>query len=359
MRKSTSTTCGKCGGNNPPFTSFINATTAESYALCVNCMSSEGTEYLDDLAEIDNLIAEHEDMLEKMEVMVQEVGDLEVPPEIEAFAFTPLKSYKMIQMTLASLKTKRLKLISSGENEHRLKYELDKKIAEEKYKEAGNIQKKLNDLQTNPIKKNSSPKKATKKIPANLFVSKEPAAGRCIRCNDHFPKPKGLFSKYDLGDCHEMCFPCCIQEVPKQVHSIAMADEMIEELQSFSKMMNGMSLIRKLMTEEDADLDYDTEKAKLEKVMHPESQLMIDRLEVRKAFLLDPTKKETETIELEMWKEMIGEATGNDKDLLKVLLHALLDTPVEKQKRVANKKTKAKKKKKANQKKKAPPFLKR
>jgi len=343
MRKTKSTRCGKCGSNNPPFTLFVNATTAESYALCINCKGNQVSDSIDNLAEIDAQIAEHEELLKEMEIIVQEAGDMELPPELEAYAFTPLKTFKMIQLTLASLKTKRVELLSSGANEHRLQYELDKKIEDEKYEEAGTIQKKLNDLKTNPKKKKKLVKDKVQKRAVNLFVSEEAAEGRCIRCKDRFPKPPSLFIDFDIGNCQEMCLPCCAIEVPKKVHSVEVVDQMLAEMHRFSKMMNGMSLMGRLMTEGPEKLDYDKEKAALENTIHPESKLIIDRLEIRKDFLLHHSDKKTE-ISLE--KTLIDSLLGEDEHFLNSLLQALdnVKPAKEGQKSIKKKKTKSKKK---------------
>jgi len=352
MRKSKPTQCGKCGGNTPPFTLFANATTAESYALCINCMGNQSTNHIDDLAEIDALIEEQEELLAKMEPIIQEAGDMEVPPELEAFAFTPLKTYKMIQMTLASLKTKRVELLSTGENEYRLKYELDKKIAAEEYEAAKEIQERLDKLKKQPAKKQKQQGAIKTKKPANLFVSEEAAAGRCIRCNTRFPKPAGLFKDFDIGNCHDMCLPCCAYEVPKYIHSVEIIDQMIVEMEKFAKMMGGMSLLSRLMTEGDSNLDFEKEKAALNSNSHPESKLVIDHLRARKDFLLDSNKKEAISGEINGLVEMLDELVGDDKELAASLLAAFNQSPSAKsatkpttKSKKSKKKTKVKKKK--------------
>ena len=349
MRKTKPTRCGKCGSNNPPFTLSINATTAESYALCVNCIGNQVSDNMDNLAEIDAQIAEHEELLKEMEIIMQEAGDMELPPELETYAFTPLKTFKLIQVTLASLKTKRVELLSKGANEHRLQYELDKKIKDEKYEEAGVIQKKLNDLKTNPKKKEKLAKDKAQKKAVNLFVSEE-AKGRCIRCKERFPKPPGLFSDFDIGNCQYMCLPCCAIEVPKKAHSVEMVDQMLAEMHRFSKMMNGMSLMGRLMTEGPEKLDYDKEKAALENKYHPESKLIIDSLEIRKNFLLQSDKKKETSVEESLRDSLLGE----DKHFLSSLLQALGNVKPAKEGQKNKQKKKAKSKKKQRKKKNPP-----
>ncbi len=284
MRKKTPTLCGKCGGNTKPFVLFANATTGESYQLCANCMSDQSASSLNDLAELDALIEEHEYMVKELEEMVKEAGDMKIPPELEAFAFTPMKTYKMAQMTLASLKSKRLKLLTQEDNEEQLTYELKKKIEEEHYEEAGAIQKRLTALNSKKKNKKKAKKKKSKKS-STLFASDEAAAGRCINCQKNFPKPPGLFSSHDIGDCHQMCLPCCRTEILPHVKTIEMADQMLSEIERFSELMDSLSFLGKMAQEEESPVDSDIEAATEEATTFSPAQGMTAALKHRRDFL--------------------------------------------------------------------------
>ncbi|HFA50836.1 MAG TPA: hypothetical protein ENJ95_17650 [Bacteroidetes bacterium] len=316
MRKSKLTRCGKCGGKSKPFTMFANASTGETYALCINCMSSGAANRIDDLAEIDELIERQEKMIEELEPMVKESEDMELPPALEAFAFTPFKSYKMAQMTLAALKSRRLELLSKGENEERLQYELDKKIEEEKYEDAGDIQKRLDKLKAAPKKKRAAKKNKIKIAPANLFVSDEEADGRCPRCQQRFPKPPGLFHKFDIGDCHEMCLPCCVHEIPKHVKTVKMADEMIAEMENFADMMDKMALLGKMMADDREGVDLENKPPDGQEEPHTSgqeaSQMMIKVLKMRRDFLARTGEDEEMTEAADLLNDMVKKVFGKN-----------------------------------------------
>ena len=316
MRKNKPTRCGKCGGTAKPFTMFANASTGESYSLCINCMSSRTANYVDDLGELDELISQHEEMITGLESIIKERGKMEISPEIEEFGFTPMSTYKMAQLTLASLKAKRLELLSNDKNEGRLQYELDKKIDEENYEEARAIQKELDELKTNPKKKRRGFVKKEKKS-FSLFASNEAAEGRCIRCKRNFPKPPGLFYNKEIGDCHDMCISCCIHEIPRHVNSIKMAEEMIEDMEKYMNMMDKMSLLGNMMREESGETDLQGKDEHSKSPVQRANDAMLDVLKRRKN-LLEKTNEN---------KDIIGVANMLDGMVKKVYgENAIADT---------------------------------
>lgn len=329
MKRTTPTRCGKCGGSTPPFTMFVNASTGATHALCVNCMGNEAAGNMEDLAEIDGRIEEYEEMLKNMEEMIKdaEVDESGVPEGLRAFAFTPMQMYRSLQVSLASLKTRRLELLKTDESEESLQYELDKKVAEEKYEEASSIKKRLTALKNRPKRRKKARKRRSKPI-SELFSNPNDDIGKCVRCRERFPKASGLFRKYNLGDCHNMCLPCCVEEVPKHVSSVRMADEMIEEMGQFSKMLNGLQMFGKLMsddvTEEDIE-HYEKMKSGATVPTNLTNARMVAALEARKSVLQNGTQEEKAIGGAKHFMNLLRLIGEEDKEMLKEVMGEVVE----------------------------------
>lgn len=136
--------CNKEGGMLVP---HVNAETHETHHVCMECLADKSAEQELSLEELDEAIADYEDMLAKLEGIVKDFPkDQEAPQGLEGFAFTPMAMYESSQKMLARLKTKRLKKLIEGGSKKTLEYELKIAIEKEEFEKAAEIKIKLSKL---------------------------------------------------------------------------------------------------------------------------------------------------------------------------------------------------------------------
>ena len=245
MSKTKSTRCSECGGTVGPFTTYVNASTAETHYVCNRCSAEESAASFTDLAEIDAHIAEIESGLAKMEPMLKQSNRKEddLPAGLAQFVQTPMSMYKSMQDYLAALKTRRIELIGTTRNPEKLQYELDKLVSDENYEEAALLKKEMEDLRTQPAKKSDLKEKKSKV----LFQNTDKTSGKCVSCKTNYPKAPGLFQEFEDPKVHQMCLPCIANDMISLVRTVKMADYMIEEMEGHAKMTDGLSTLGKLM----------------------------------------------------------------------------------------------------------------
>jgi hypothetical protein len=76
----------------------------------------------------------------------------DVPESLQQFAFTPLSTYKTVQVILAELKSLRMEALTAEDSETRLKYELKKSLEAEDYNRSAEIRDKLKKKGSNELK---------------------------------------------------------------------------------------------------------------------------------------------------------------------------------------------------------------
>jgi protein-arginine kinase activator protein McsA len=102
-------------------------------------MLKERLKYLNKMSkELEDMILTHPDLVGQTE------DDLaELPESIQAYAFTPVKSYKMVQFLLAITKGEYMDSIVKQDSEARLKKALETSIKEEDYLKSAKLRDKI------------------------------------------------------------------------------------------------------------------------------------------------------------------------------------------------------------------------
>jgi transcription elongation factor Elf1 len=140
--------CTRCGRSDLPLVITINVETMEAGKICSVCMSKRdenpSSKRKVNIQKMDKRIAELEKLAKQYEDLIADNPDAsDVPDEIAQFAMTPLSNYKSIQALLADARSERMAALTSMQGETRLKYELDKSIAEEDYERSAKLRDKL------------------------------------------------------------------------------------------------------------------------------------------------------------------------------------------------------------------------
>ena len=326
MSKTKSTRCGECGGTVGPFTTYFNASTAETHYVCNRCSAEGSASEITDLAEIDQHIAEIESNLLKMEPMLKQSTrqDDDLPEALRQFVQTPMSVYKSMQDYLAALKTRRVELVRTTRNPEKLKYELDKLLSEENYEAAALLKKELDTLLTQPPKKSDLKEKKSQV----LFQNTDATVGKCIACKTNYPKPPGLFHDFEDPKVHEMCLSCIGIQMISLVRSVKSADYMIDEMERFAKMSDAMATLGKMvqMDEEERDKFQSIEDLPKSKSSTQRfNEKFIKLLKEHRDFL-GVIKENPEDIEkFVKMHEMFNQLQKEDKELFKLLGQALVE----------------------------------
>lgn len=247
MAKNNPTRCSECGGSEGPFTLLIDATNGGQGQICVNCKSKRLALQINDLETVEDTIEHYEKQLAELELNLDVEEKIKSNSELASFAFTPMGIYKLQQQTLSALKIRRQELLRAEDSEYRLKYELKKKVENEEYEQAQKIKDQIDQIRSD--KQQHTPPEQAKKV-KSILETPTVTDGKCIRCKINLPIPPGLFKDYDIGKSRYMCMGCAVFDLPLRVTSVKMADEMLEELERFTKMLDGMALFQQLLSGE-------------------------------------------------------------------------------------------------------------
>jgi hypothetical protein len=319
MSKHTPIRCSECGGTSGPFTTYVNAATAETHFVCNRCSAEGSAADITDLAELDERLSETEENLLKMEPMLKKADEKnDLPEGLALFAQTPMTLYKSMQMYVAALKTRRIEILSSTRSSEKIQYELDKMLSEENYEAASLLKKELDQVQVNPSKK--KPKKEEKsKV---LFQKTDETAGKCINCKTNHPKAPGLFHNLDFPNLHDMCVSCIAQKIPSIVRTVKTADYMIEQMKRFSKFSDGLSslgLLMQMRSDPDADFEAFKNAPKSKSSSHKFNQDFIKALESQREYLLLIKEDPNDIDELVNLQNLFNQLPEKDKDLVEIL----------------------------------------
>jgi transcription elongation factor Elf1 len=140
--------CTICGRSDLPLTITINATTMEAGKVCSVCMSKQGSspnpKKKVDIKKLDKEIEKLEKLAKDYEQLIMDQPTAsDVSPELAPYAMTPMSSYKSVQALLADARAERLAALTAMNSEVRLKYEMNKAVAEEDYEKSAKLRDKL------------------------------------------------------------------------------------------------------------------------------------------------------------------------------------------------------------------------
>lgn len=143
--------CTRCGRSDLPLTIAIDAANLKVEKVCPVCMNTSGAENrpptVKSVAELDEEIAEYEDLAKRYEAMIKQRPEPDnLPPDLARYSVTPMSSYRSIQAVLADLKAQRLQAMTTLESETRLEYELKKALEVEDYKRSAELRDQLSKL---------------------------------------------------------------------------------------------------------------------------------------------------------------------------------------------------------------------
>lgn len=142
--------CSKCGEEGHSLTIFVNAATMKTDYICSKCQASGMAKSIQSLEEIEELIADYEEISARLEDIIRQHPEMpNVPKGLAAFAHTPMTSYRDVQTGLAELKYRRMELLAAKDGEYRIQYDLKKALATEDYEKAAALQLELEKLQPN------------------------------------------------------------------------------------------------------------------------------------------------------------------------------------------------------------------
>lgn len=134
--------CSLCGKTGESISIFHNPDTGKTDQICQSCMITMQSQSIKDLDEADRMLAEYEELSQRMESLIQSTPPEHMPEPMPG-AFTPMSMFKGIQAAIADLKSRRMELLTQEGGEFRLRYELKKALAEEDYEKAEELRKKL------------------------------------------------------------------------------------------------------------------------------------------------------------------------------------------------------------------------
>ena len=138
--------CTNCNKESDSLITIVNPETNETMLLCTECRLASKPK-LKSIEEYDKLIKDYENLSEQLEELIKSMPkEPELPDDLASIAFTPTKTYKMIQQSLAHARTERIKKLTEENSEISLKYELKKAIEKEDYEKATEIQNKLDNI---------------------------------------------------------------------------------------------------------------------------------------------------------------------------------------------------------------------
>jgi len=141
--------CSICGSTKNTVTTHINLSEKKTSYVCFECSAKKIAHSFEDLSALDEQLKATEELCEDLEKMIKRSPKMpEIPEGLEAFAFTPMKIYEATQAIVASLKTRRLELLTSIGSETRLLYDLGVSLEKEEYEKAAEIQKELDALKS-------------------------------------------------------------------------------------------------------------------------------------------------------------------------------------------------------------------
>ena len=141
--------CSICNKQSDMLTIMVNDKTLEKDYVCSDCLSKDEfkdatmEEVEDNLNQFVEMAAKYEDMLRSPEI--QEMFS-SVPPELEAFAMTPNKAFKMISDSITSLKIRKMQLESQNPSVETLGKELDKAVKNEDFEKAAKLKQQISNL---------------------------------------------------------------------------------------------------------------------------------------------------------------------------------------------------------------------
>lgn len=136
--------CSNCGRDGLTLTTLVNMSTGQTSYLCPDCQAAMTAEQFNTPEELDEMIRGFEDLASRFENLIINTPEMpEVPPEISAFAFTPLSAYQAVQANLAKLKGRRMELLTQAGSEERLNYELKKALEAEDYEKSALLRDEL------------------------------------------------------------------------------------------------------------------------------------------------------------------------------------------------------------------------
>ena len=286
MSKTNTTRCSECGGTVGPFTTYFNASAAETHYVCNRCSAEGSAAQFDDLAELDEHIAKvGRDLVEMEPLLKKSSRSNDLPDGLAQFAHTPMTIYKSMQDYLAALKTRRIELLATTRNPEKLQYELDKLLSEEKYEEVAALKKEIDDLRNRPTKKADLKEKKSKVLLQNT----DPTVGKCVSCKTNYPKPPGLFMELEDPKVHQMCLPCIARQTASIARTVKTTDYMIEAMESFAKMSEKLAMLGMMMQmdeDERAKFQSEDDLPKVKSSTQRFHEVFIKNLKEHRAFLV-------------------------------------------------------------------------
>lgn len=152
-KKATDLLCDSCKQTVQPSKKEVNETDADEPDTPK--MLKERLKYLNKISnDLEDMILTHPDLVGQTEDNLAEL-----PESIQAYAFTPVKSYKMVQFLLAITKGEYMDSIVKQDSEVRLKKALETSIKEEDYLKSAKLRDKIKEETQKNDKKSKSDKK--------------------------------------------------------------------------------------------------------------------------------------------------------------------------------------------------------
>jgi len=139
--------CTICNKEKNDLMTYVNEETQKKDYVCTECQINNNTANSTQ-SDVEEEIRLIENLIDDMEIKFSDpkLLNMEVPPGLEALAFTPKKMFLSAYESLALLKLKRMELKSLMPREKYLEEELKIAIEKENFEKAALLRQKIEDL---------------------------------------------------------------------------------------------------------------------------------------------------------------------------------------------------------------------